>query len=203
MKNKSCLNYDEKNSNCLNCNYEDENRIIDARIILLECKSFYQVFKDIDPVIQKELESMRYVSNVTDWDEFDRISEKANLYRYAYVVNGAFATELALKFLYTLANIDYPRGNAGHDLLKLYQGYFYTNKKVVRNDVDELLRRLCADGTQNPDTIEKNVESFSDCYNRYRYLFSFSEAGTNDFFSVFVKTICDYVLSKESEIFND
>lgn len=189
MINKCCPDFDKNSLECRNCKYENENRQLTARLIILECESFYATFKLIEPYILKQQKNMQELV----FDEKDAENDK--LYSYAYVVNGAFAVELAIKYLLTLANIDYCTGEKGHNLLDLYRKLSLNNKNIIP-DKKVIFERLCQVGHQNEETIIANLTSFQDCYNRFRYSFSYKNIGYNGFFGILVNVVCSYAIDK-------
>lgn len=189
MINKSCPDFNKNSVECQNCKYENENRQLTARLIILECKSFYATFKLIEPYILKHQKNMLELI----YDEKDAENDK--LYSYAYVVNGAFAFEMAIKYLLTLANIDYCTGEKGHNLLDLYKKLSLKNKNIIP-DKKVIFENLCKAGHQNEETIIANLTSFQDCYNRYRYSFSYKNIGYNGFFGILVNVVCSYAIDK-------
>lgn len=193
MTDKNCPNFDKSSTDCTKCKHEKENRELTAKLILLECKSFYNTFKIIEPYILKNEMNIRYsVYNAED-------STNATLYQFSYVVNGAFATELAIKYLLTLANIDYCKGERGHNLLDLYNK-LSLNKKSIVEDKTEIDKCLCKEGQQSKNSILTNLTSIQDCYNRFRYCFSYNGAGYSGFFNVFVNVLCSYAIDKAAAI---
>ncbi len=193
MKNKCCPAYNKSSEKCVNCKYEKENREITAEHIVLECKSFYMTFKLVEPYYLKQIHNME--NHIIDEEDI----KNAALYIYSYVVNGAFAVELAMKYLLTLANIEYCTGNKGHDLLDLYKK-LSVNKKEITADRKVIVERLCELGHQNEETIIKNLESLKNCYIYYRYLFSYGSVGISGFLGVFVNVVCNYAIEKAKSL---
>ena len=81
-----CADYDEYSEECKNCN----NKSVDITIatILQECAAFYDVFKGLE----KRLKSSGIVETPPEY-------KNPILLEVPYIVNGAFACELALKYL--------------------------------------------------------------------------------------------------------
>lgn len=193
MNNKCCPKFDKSNIECNYCKHEEENREITAKMIILECESFYQTFKLLELYfIKKEQVAGNFILD-------EELCEKKALYTYSYIVNGAFATELAIKYLLTMANIDYCTGEKGHNLLDLYEKLLL-KKGSITSDKKIIVERLCAEGYQDEDTILINLKSIQDCYNRFRYCFSHNSVGFNNFFNVFVNVICSYAIDKAKSL---
>lgn len=180
---------DNKDGFCQREYEEESDRNLRTRMIAIECKSFFRVFLDIEKHILPLWEKMR--DGTVDEEAIDEHS----LYHIPYVVNGAFAAELALKYLLENAGIDYAQGNKGHDLEYLF-GLLFTKKKSIRADRDAVIALLCKDGTQNIETLKQNIAAWHDCYKRHRYFYAQTSVGTNGVFPLFVHTLCEYVISK-------
>lgn len=170
----------------------ESSKDISVRMLASECKSFYQVFLDTETHVMPHLEKLK--QGVFD----EKALEESNLYHIPYVVNGSFAAELAIKYLLELANIDYSKGNKGHNLRYLFD-LLLLNKGAIRQDRENIIALLCSDGHQTLETLKLNIAAWSDCYNRYRYLYSVDGAGTNHVFPLFVHTVCEYVISKSKQ----
>lgn len=193
MKNKCCPEYDKNNEECINCKNEKENIKLTAKLIILECKSFYATFKLVEPYILKKIDNMQNFI----YDEED--DENEMLYHHSYVVNGTFAVELAMKYLLTLANIDYCTGEKGHNLLDLYNKLSIKKKSII-SDRNIIVQRLCEQGHQNEETILANLYNMQNCYNRYRYSFSYSSVGHSGFLGVLVNVVCGYAIEKANAL---
>lgn len=186
MKDKCCCDFDKKSEKCINCRYEDSNRILQAKLMITECKAFYETFQMIENNLNNSKEKFNYD---IIWD-------------FPYVVNGAFAVEIAIKFLLVLANIDFPTGSKGHDLFKLYS-LLKINKNTIKNDYKKILKLFNEEGYKSDEIIILNLKSFSKAFNDWRYAFSKKAVGYNGFFIVFVKTICNYAIKKSEILFAD
>ena len=81
-----CADYDEHSEQCKNCNIKSVD--ITTTIILQECAAFYDVFKGLE----KRLENSGIVETPPE-------HRNPTLLEVPYIVNGAFACELALKYL--------------------------------------------------------------------------------------------------------
>lgn len=186
---------DNKDGVCQREYEEESDKSIRMRLIAIECESFFQVFLDIEKHILPFWEKFR--SGTFDVEDVE-LDKERSLYQIPYVVNGAFAAELALKYVLEKAEIDYSQGNKGHDLGYLF-GLLLLNKKSIKEDREAIVALLCKDGHQNLDTLKQNIAAWHDCYNRHRYLFAQTSAGTNHVFPLFVHTVCEYVISKSKQ----
>ena len=182
---------DNENGFCQREFEEESDKSTRIRMIANECESFFRVFLDIEKHVLPLWEKMR--DGTLDEETIDEHS----LYHIPYVVNGAFAAELALKYLLENADINYAQGNKGHDLEYLFS-LLLLKKKSIQADRESVIALLCKDGTQNLDTLKKNIGAWHDCYNRHRYFYVQTSVGTNGVFPLFVHTVCEYVISKSN-----
>lgn len=180
---------DNKGGFCQREFEEESDKSLRMRMIAKECESFFCVFLDIEKHILPLWKKMR------DGTIGEETIDEHSLYHIPYVVNGAFAAELALKYLLEHAGIDYAQGNKGHDLKYLFD-LLFLNKKSMQADRESVIALLCKDGTQNLDTLKQNIAAWHDCYNRHRYFYTYTSVGTNGVFPLFVHTVCEYVISK-------
>ena len=75
---------------------------------------------------------------------------------FPYVVNGAFAAELALKYIYANSRVDYPKGSNGHRLKYLYDNLMKIKKSCIKKDQEALRNILFNDGNQNEERQSNN-----------------------------------------------
>lgn len=173
-----CANYDDNSEECRNC----KNKSIDitTTLILQECEAFYDVFKNLE----KRLEHSGIVEESTD------NTGQPTLLSVPYIVNGAFACELALKYILVKNQIDFCISSKGHDLEYLFNLLPQAEKQTLRN----LLKN--ADNIDD-DSLEENILILSDSFNQWRYYFANIDKGLtyNSFFSVFVNQLCNYIFS--------
>lgn len=172
-----CANYDEHSEECKKCN----NKTVDITIvtILQECAAFYDVFKRLE----KRLKHNGIVETP---------SEHRNpvLLEVPYIVNGAFACELALKYLLIENQISFCISAKGHDLEYLFD--------LLPPSIKQLLKVKLKNAANINDTeLRKNIHLYANCFNQWRYLFANIAENIyyNKFFNVFVNQLCTYVLS--------
>lgn len=96
--------------------------------------------------------------------------------------NGAFAAELALKFLFAREGQSY--GNI-HNLKDL----FYNLPEIHKA---ELLNRIKTQAYQSERTLEIQLSGFSNAFAKSRYFFEYGSFGFSGLFDSFVKIICEY-----------
>lgn len=158
------------------------NKTVDitTTIILQECVAFYDVFKDLG----KRLEHSGIVA-----ESIDNIRQPT-LLSVPYIVNGAFACELALKFILIENQISFCISSKGHDLEYLFDLLPQSEKQSLQN----LLKKA---GNIDDARLKENILFLSDSFNQWRYLFTNIDKGMayNSFFSIFVNELCNYVLS--------
>lgn len=183
---------DNKDGFCQRKSEKESDKSLKLRMIAKECESFYCVFLDIEVHILPLWKKMR------DGTLDEKTIDEHSLYHIPYVVNGAFAAELALKYVLENAGIDYAQGNKGHDLKYLFD-LLLLNRKSIKEDRETIIALLCKDGHQNLDTLKQNISSWHDCYNQHRYFFTQTSIGTNHVFPLFVHTVCEYVISKAKQ----
>ena len=120
---------------------------------------------------------------------------------FSYVVNGAFAAELALKYLLTLAGIEYSTGAKGHELAYLFGLIIDSNKLSIKQDKEHLVDVLCSQCCQNCETLKLNLQNLTNLYNSYRYAFSCKNVSCNTgFFRRFVHIVCKYSIDKANSL---
>ena len=172
-----CAAYDEHSEECRNCN----NKSVDITLatILQECAAFYDVFKGLE----KRLEDSGIVETPPE-------HRNPTLLAVPYIVNGAFACELALKYLLVKNQISFCISSKGHDLEYLFGLLPPPLKQSLK---DKLKNAANIDETE----LRKNMHLHADSFNQWRYMFANigDNMYYNTFFGVFVNLICSYVLS--------
>lgn len=173
-----CADYDEHSEECKNCN----NKSVDITIatILQECAAFYDVFKGLE-------------SRLANSGIVNTPPEHKNpvLLQVPYIVNGAFACELALKYLLVENQISFCISAKGHNLEYLFD--------LLPPPIKQSLKaKLKKAGNMNDTELRENIHLHADSFNQWRYLFSYigDNMYYNKFFGVFVNQICTYVLSQ-------
>ena len=171
-----CADYDEHSEECKNCN----NKSVDITIatILQECAAFYDVFKGLE----KRLENNGIVDTPSEY-------KNPTLLEVPYIVNGAFACELALKYLLVENHISFCISAKGHNLEYLFD--------LLPPSVKQPLKaKLKKAGNINDAELRENIHLHADSFNQWRYLFTNIENNTyyNKFFSILVNQLCSYVL---------
>lgn len=171
-----CSQYNPVFSMCQNCDccYVD----IGEAIILQECHAFYTVFLQLE----EQLKNNGLHNNLT--------AKLSTLLSVPYMVNGAFACELALKYLLFSSNILFDMVK-GHNLEYLFQ--------LLPQEQKDTLISLIKKGTCLDDsTFQDGLRSIANTFNRQRYQFSNynQDLSTHILFSPFVHVLCEFVLEK-------
>jgi len=171
-----CADYDEHSEECKNCN----NKSVDITIAttLQECAAFYDVFKGLE----KRLENSGIVETPPEY-------KNPTLLEVPYIVNGAFACELALKYLLVENHISFCISAKGHNLEYLFD--------LLPPSVKQPLKDKLKNAGNITDTeLRENIHLHADSFNQWRYLFANIENNVyyNKFFNVLVNQLCLYVL---------
>lgn len=175
-----CSEYDPDSSICQNCDccYVD----IEETIIFQECHAFYTVFL----YLEKQLKT----SGLHD-SKFD--VNLPILLSVPYAVNGAFACELALKYLLISSNIPFAMAK-GHDLEYLFQ-------LLPENQKDTLTLLIKKRGCLDDRSFQDGLHSIANIFNKQRYQFSNYDQNLtiHSLFNPFVHILCEFVLGKKEE----
>ena len=174
-----CANYDECSEKCKNC----DNKSVDITTvtILQECAAFYDVFKGLE----KRLENSGIAEAPPE-------HENPILLQVPYIVNGAFACELALIYILIENQVSFDISRKGHNLEYLFSQLPQTEKEAL----ESILKQA---GNIDRESLEKNIHIFANSFQEWRYLFSNTEQGLEytSFFSIFVNELCKYVLNPD------
>lgn len=170
-----CEFYDNNCEECQNC----PNKSIDITTALLrqECIAFYDVFKHLE----QHLECSGIV-------EKSLAHDMPTLILVPYVVNGAFACELALKYVLINNKLSFRLAD-GHNLKYLFD-------LLPQNVQIELKDRLKTAANIDDEKLEENIELLSHSFVQWRYYFSNIEKGIcqSSFFGILVNELCAYIL---------
>lgn len=152
-----------------------------SAMILTSCRGYYQIFKQLEPIqIRLNSDEMTSMSE----DELVRKIDESSMYFGPMIVNGAFACEMALKYLIAKEG----RLAHGHSLKILFDD-------LPKCDKSTLYSLLVKNGhQQNENSVDKQIELLSNHFVRWRYSYEYMPA-CNNFFNSFVHTVCDYVIS--------
>ena len=170
-----CSQFDPASPICQNCGCSHID--IEEAIILQECQAFYTVFL--------QLEKQLAGSGLHNGKPSDNLPP---LLSVPYMVNGAFASELALKYLLISSNVTFNM-RKGHDLAYLFQLLPQTQKNILTASIKQ-------DCNLNDAIFQDGLNSIADTFNKQRYQFSNynQDLSTHIIFAPFVHTMCKFVL---------
>lgn len=171
----------------------------ELKLLCMEIKAFYKTYTMLKEEYDKHSKDLlnRNVSN-------KKLAEYIDVFP-SLVVNGCFSAELCLKYILIDSNINYSTGKKGHNLYDLYNLFSKINCKKLKNHYNKLLTLLIASIGQNEETIKKELQTLSEIYTNFRYMWSYFQNNTAlglniGFFTIFVDTLFDYVINKISTI---
>lgn len=173
-----CADYNERLEECKNC--KNQSVDITTTVIFQECAAFYDVFKGLE----NRLENSGIAETPPE-------HKNPTLLEVPYVVNGAFACELALKFLLVENQISFCISAKGHNLEYLFN--------LLPSSIKQSLKaKLKIAGNIDDTELTKNIHLHADSFNQWRYMFANIDDNIycNKFFSVFVNQLCSFVLSQ-------
>ena len=102
-----------------------------------------------------------------------------------YIVNGALAAELALKFLIFKENGEF---ECIHNLQRLFEQLPDCHKTILSNTI-------CEQAHQNEETLNWSLSNIANLFEDFRYSFGKEYLGFSDFFNIFVHIVCDYAIA--------
>lgn len=177
--------YPKSKKECEVCSDRDKCDDLTSHIILLDCRSFYYTYNLLEPYNQFTGDKERHKKEIEQY--FEEQQNRPTLL-FPWVVNGALATELALKYLTFRETRSFTKT---HNLKQLYQELPLAHKS-------ELLTRFNIKAHQNEETLLLNLEGFSEAFVYFRYPFSMGSFGISGVFHDFVKIVCEYVFEFET-----
>lgn len=169
-----CSQFDPLSSVCQKCDCRHID--IEEVIICQECHAFYTVF------IQLE----KQLKNSGLYDE--STVKLPTLLSVPYFVNGAFACELALKYLLISSNVPFDMGKR-HNLAYLFQLLPQRQKEILAASIK-------MDCNLNDSAFQEGLDSIADIFNKQRYWFNYynQNFSIHALFNPFVHALCKYVL---------
>lgn len=173
-----CADYDEHSEEYKNC--KNQSVDITIAIILQECVAFYDVFKGLE----KRLKNNGMIEILPEHNN-------PTLLEVPYIVNGAFACELALKYLLIKNQISFCISAKGHNLEYLFNLLPFSIKQSLKT-------KLKIAGNINETELAENIHLHADSFNQWRYMFANKSNNMhyNKFFGIFVNQLCSFVLSQ-------
>lgn len=158
----------------------------DATGVILDCKSFYTVFCELEERCRIPLDNPEKL-NLHD-EETD--TEKHPFLTPAMVTNGILAAELALKAL-TLNE------TGTFDCIHNINTLFYNLSDVHRKVISSIIKEKAH---QNDITLKANLDTISNFFTEWRYFFEKEAIGYSNFLSDFIHIVCDYAIENIENI---
>lgn len=149
----------------------------DASGVLLDCKAFYIVFCELE-------ERCRIPDDPEGKKRYHEESDAENrpFLTPAMVTNGVLAAELALKALIL-------RETGTFDCIHYLDKLFYALPDNHRDVLSSLIKEKAH---QNDATLKTNLETISNFFQKWRYLFESESVGYSNFLPEFIHIVCDY-----------
>lgn len=172
-----CSQFDPTSPICQNCDCSHVD--IEEAIILQECQAFYTVFLQLE----KQLKNSGLHNDKSD-------ENLPPLLSVPYMVNGAFACELALKYLLISNNVAFDMVK-GHNLEYLFQ-LLPTEQKC---HLKELIKN---NSNLDDKAFQDGLNSIADTFNKQRYRFNYynQNLSTHILFNPFVHVLCKFALKE-------
>lgn len=176
---------------CIDCEHLEQckntNNSLTIKLIVLECESFYYIFKQLEEFEKLPALGESREKNQESIDKYEKQHEGIPSLRSPLVVNGALAAELALKFLIFKEMGSY---ECIHNLQRLFEQLPDCHK----NSLTEMIYRQAH---QNEETLKINLTNISNVFEDFRYSFGKEHLGYTNFFDEFVHIVCLYAISQK------
>lgn len=174
--------YPKSKVECIACHDRGKCDAQTSHMILVDCKSFYYTYNLLEPYNRMPQLTGSEEEQKKQIEQYFEEYQKHPTLLFPYIVNGALASELALKFLTFRETKSF---KTTHNLKELYRELPPVHKK-------ELLAQLKIKAHQNEETLMQNLETFSDAFVVFRYPFGRDSFGISGIFHDFVKIVCEY-----------
>lgn len=175
-----CAFYNDASQICKDCpcDYFDAS----LSILYREVDAFYYVFNSLEKI------PINY--GITDSKQTERIPQ---LLSVPYITNGAFACEIALKYILIDSNITFQTGK-GHNLKYLFE-------LLPDEHKNEIINLLTTKTGISSEKIYEELTAIANSFVDRRYMFTTITESyqQSKFFETFVHTICKYVLGEPSD----
>jgi hypothetical protein len=151
---------------------------VTAEGILLCCKSFYYVYRDLDKkccIPFDKVDKMQHIMGIPEDKPF---------LDPAMLTNGTLAVELALKYLTFLETNTFECTHRLDDL-------FYELPEVHRIPLSKLLKEKAR---QDDESLRINLEQSANLFQEWRYFFQRDAVGYSHSLLDFVHITCEYAL---------
>ena len=173
---------------CTACEHLEQCRNSDnsltIKLMVLECESFYYLFKQLEGFEKLPTLDENEGKNLETIDDYVKRHENIPSLTSPFVVNGALAAELALKFLIFKEMGSY---ECIHNLQRLFEQLPDCHKNV-------LTEMIYKQAHQNEETLKFNLSNISNLFEDFRYSFGKEHLGYTNFFNEFVHIVCEYAI---------
>ena len=183
--NKVIRDCQHKEMDCSSCPEREACKKCIADGMLIDCKSFYYVFRYLDEETRVPVYTGDQKQYETAIDDYFKKSAARPCLQIPKSTNGAFAAELALKYLYFRENKRY---GGIHGLYELFYGLPEIHRAA-------LINRIKHEAHQTEKTIEEQLKTISNAFVKSRYFFEHDTAAFTGLFDSFVKIVCDYAIT--------
>lgn len=153
----------------------------DAGVVLLDCKVFYEVFRELEERCRVPFDDPEKMQQYED----DYLAGKRPFLTPAMVTNGVLAAELALKAL-TLKETG--TFDCIHDLDELFYALPEEHKTKLAARIKEISH-------QDDATLKTNLETIRNFFKDWRYFFEQDAIGYSNFLPEFIHIVCDYAMA--------
>ena len=174
---------------CSSCPEKEACEKCIADGILIGCKSFYYVFRYLDEETRMPVYTGDQKQYETAIDDYIKKRAEQPCLQIPKWTNGAFAAELALKYLYFREKRRY---GGIHGLYELFYGL-----PEIHNV--ELVNRIKNEAHQTEKTIEEQLKIISNAFVKSRYFFEYDAVAFTGLFDSFVSIVCDYAIAFDEE----
>lgn len=172
---------------CNECQWSDSCQGTTLYCLLVDCKAFYYVYCWLAQENQMPVHDGSQEKFEAEIECYLEKQLRRPFLRIPQWTNGAFAAELALKFLFAREDKSYVNIHNLKDL-------FYNLPEIHKL---ELLNRIKTQAHQTEKTLEIQLSDFSDAFVKSRYFFEYGSFGFSGLFDSFVKIVCEYALEFE------
>lgn len=174
---------------CDKCQWSNSCPRITLHGMLVDCKAFYYVYDWLAQGNKMPIYDGNQEKFEADMESHLNRQLGRPFLQIPQWTNGAFAAELALKFLFAREGKSY--GNI-HNLKDL----FYSLPEIHRTT---LLHRIKTQAHQSERALEIQLSDFSNAFAQSRYFFEYGSFGFSGLFDSFVKIICEYAFEFDDQ----
>ncbi len=158
-----------------------------AKEIVVDCEGFYYIFKELEKFEKHPVFDGNIEKHAEEMFAYEEMHDGLPYLTPPLIVNGAFAAELALKFLSFKENGEF---ECTHNLQHLFELLPDCYKTI-------LTEMICKQAHQNEETLKINLSNIKNLFEDMRYFFSMESVGYSGFFYDFVHIVCDYAIEQK------